>query len=133
METAQHPCARQLHDLVASAITLKSDEIRGEAKAIEYLHAYAETFPFLKSHKTFKAIIALTFVGGVVWLFGTVISFLSKERTPHQAGTILSNALVVSGFVVFMLVLHASDESALAMQIVMKRIWFSSRAATQLL
>lgn len=47
----------RLHDLVARSVALKSEQIRGEEKAIEDLHAYSETFPFLKSHKTFKTLM----------------------------------------------------------------------------
>lgn len=54
---AINPDDARLQELVARAVALKSDDIRGEAKAIESLTAYSEKFPFLKSNKTFKTLM----------------------------------------------------------------------------
>ena len=54
---AINPEDARLHDLVARAIAFKSEDIKGEAKAIDHLHDYAKTFPFLKTNKTFKSMM----------------------------------------------------------------------------
>lgn len=54
---AINPDDVRLQELVARAVALRSEEIRGEENAIESLRSYSEKFPFLKSNKTFKALM----------------------------------------------------------------------------
>lgn len=47
----------RLHELIARAIILKTERMAGKPNAIETLHAYRDKFPFLKSNKTFNALM----------------------------------------------------------------------------
>lgn len=47
----------RLHDVIVRGIVLKTQKLKGDQKNIDILNNYTKTFPFLKSHKTFKALL----------------------------------------------------------------------------
>lgn len=68
--------------------------------------------PYIHAPDLYHWIIALTFMGSVVWMLAASVSYLTKERTAQLGGVIITNALAVFGCAVFMYsILHASDES----------------------
>jgi hypothetical protein len=44
----------RLQDLIVRAIVLKTEKLKGKDRNVEMLDAYAQQFPFLVSHKSFK-------------------------------------------------------------------------------
>lgn len=68
--------------------------------------------PYIHAPALYHWIIALTFVGGTVWMLAAAVRYLAGERTPQLGGVVITNALAVFGCAVFLYaILHASDES----------------------
>jgi hypothetical protein len=68
--------------------------------------------PYIHAPGLYHWIIALTFLGGAIWMLAAAVSYLTKERTAQLGGVVITNVLAVFGCAVFLYaILHASDES----------------------
>jgi tetratricopeptide (TPR) repeat protein len=59
----------RLHELVIQSLVLKTDKLKGKASSISLLTEYAERFPFLKTHKTFKSLLVYQYAFRAYGLF----------------------------------------------------------------
>jgi tetratricopeptide (TPR) repeat protein len=54
---AVNPNDARLQELIVKAVVLKTEKVRGTNSNIATLNGYAESFPFLKTHKTFRSLM----------------------------------------------------------------------------
>ncbi|MBL7845873.1 MAG: hypothetical protein JNL40_00285 [Cyclobacteriaceae bacterium] len=57
------------------------------------------------------ALIIFTFIGGLLWLLGSVLKYFTPERSDGLKGIILTNLIMILAFVAFMTYIIRSETS----------------------
>ncbi len=67
--------------------------------------------PYIHAPGIHHVILAVTFAGGLCWIIGAAIKALMGPRSPRLRGILLTNTVVVLGFVGFVYDMTRSDDS----------------------